>query len=172
MALAVTYLPRADDDDAIAKFSAGAAGWRIEFNEQGTMLVSPTYSESGPRDVEAALQLRAFADRFGGKVFGSSAGFRLPDGSLRSPDAAWISHERLDRLTSADRVKFWRVCPDVVIEILSATDDWAELLTKLESYRKNGSRFAVALDPYARRVETHGRAPDGLELDVEAILDA
>lgn len=172
MALAMREVPRADDDDAILRLSRRAPGWRFEFEADGTMLVSPTFSDGGPRDVEAAVQLRAFAARAGGKVFGSSAGFRLRDGSLRSPDAAWISDERIGGLSPDDRTKFWRVCPDVIIEILSASDDWNELVDKITSYERNGAVYAIAIDPFSGRSVTRGVAPAGLVLDPGAIARA
>lgn len=172
MALAMREVPQRDDDDAILRLSLGAPGWRFEFEADGTMLVSPTFSDGGPRDVEAAVQLRAFAARAGGKVFGSSAGFRLPDGSLRSPDAAWISEERLAGLSPEDRTKFWRVCPDVVIEILSSSDSWSDLVHKIESYVLNGAIFAIAIDPFGKCTEMRGVAPAHLQLDPDAIARA
>lgn len=172
MALAMREVPKLDDDDAIAALSHASPGWRIEFDADGTMRVSPTFSDGGPRDVEAALQLRRYADRAGGKAFGSSAGFRLPDGSLRSPDASWISPERLAALGPAERTTSWRTCPDVVIEILSASDSWEDLVRKLEAYLRNGAAYVVAIDPFERRWERRGRGPVGISLDWIAIADA
>jgi Uma2 family endonuclease len=172
VALAVRSIPSPDDDDAIARFAVGAPGWRIEFDVDGTMLVSPIFTDGGPREVEAAYQLRAFASIAGGKVYSSSTGFRLPDGSLRSPDAAWISSEHIALLEPERKKKYWRTCPDVVIEILSESDDWHELVAKTERYLQNGATFAVAIDPATREVATFGEPPAGLQLDYEAIASA
>ena len=91
---------------------------------------------------------------------------------VRSPDASWISAERIASLSPEDRSKYWRVCPDVVIEILSDSDSWPTLFLKLEMYERSGARFAVAIDPYKRRVESGGELPQGLRLYDDAIIDA
>ncbi len=71
-------------------------------------VVFAVLSDGGPRNVEAAVPLRRSAEPAGGIVFGSSAGFRLPDGSLRSPDASWLSRARLEAMAPEDRTKFRR----------------------------------------------------------------
>ncbi len=172
MAFALRAIPAQNDDEALARLSREMPGWRLELDSDGSLLVSPTFSDSGPRDAEALVQLHAYAAVVGGKVFGSSSGFRLADNSVRSPDATWISNEHLARLTSEQRSKFWRTCPDVVVDILSETDVWPELLRKLDSYERNGARYVIGIDPFERRVATRGTAPDGLVLDTEAILSA
>jgi Uma2 family endonuclease len=172
VALLLTHIPAAEDDDAIARFSQANPGWRVEYTAAGVLSLSPTFSDSGPRDAEAAGQLRDFAKKVGGKVFGSSTGFRIPGAGLKSPDAAWISAEHLGRLTRAEMQKFWTVCPDVVIEILSETDSWSELQAKLREYRQSGAIYAISIDPYRRDTYELGEKPAALQLDIDAIIDA
>ena len=172
MALVLSHVPGLLDDEAIERFSHANPGWQIEVSSTGDLIVSPTYSDSGARELAAGVQLQRFAERAGGMVFGSSAGFRLADGSLKSPDASWMSPEHLDRLTADQKSKFWKTCPDIVLEVLSETDDWSELLAKMDVYRANGAAYTVAIDPYSRRVQTSGVAPAGLELDIDAIVSA
>jgi len=172
MGLVLKSIPKQDDDEALATLARDFPEWRFELDSDGSLLVSPTYSEGGSRDAEAVVQLHRYAARVGGKVYASSAGFRLPDKSVRSPDAAWISSEHIARLTSKERSKFWRTCPDVVIEILSDTDVWETLLAKLDLYERNGAGYAVGIDPFERRIATRGTPPEGLVLDTDAIMDA
>ena len=47
------------------------------------------------------------------------ADIALPDGSVRAPDAAWISFDRLRPLSSQDLAGFAPVCPEFVIELRS-----------------------------------------------------
>jgi len=170
--LVIREIPQQHDDDALARLSRDQPEWSFELDSDGSLIVSPTHTEGGTRDVEAAIQLAAFAKTHGGKTFGSSTGFRMPDLSVRSPDASWISSERIARLTPEERTKYWRVCPEIVIEVLSDSDSWATLLRKLDMYARNGARFVVGIDPFARLVETCGVAPDGLRLDYDAIMEA
>jgi hypothetical protein len=37
---------------------------------------------------------------------------------------------------------------------------------------ENGTRYAVAIDPFTREVVERGEPPDGLSLDFDAIIDA
>jgi Uma2 family endonuclease len=54
-----------------------------------------TGSQTGARNSRLVMRLLLWADQQGGwKVFDSSTGFRLPDGSVLSPDASMV---RLDR---------------------------------------------------------------------------
>ena len=52
-------------------------------------------------------------------------GFELPDGSVRSPDVAWVRRERLARLTADQKRRFLPLCPDFVIELCSPSDPLA-----------------------------------------------
>jgi Uma2 family endonuclease len=165
-------LPAPDDDIAIERFANDLPGFAVEIDARGVFSLSPTHSDSGAREFAAGLQLQRYADKVGGRVFGSSAGFRLADGSLRSPDAAWISDEHRARLTTTEKRGYWRTCPDIVIEILSDTDRWDDLIEKVELYARNGAAYAVAIDPFENVVETRGEPPNGLELDIRAIIEA
>ncbi|WP_254244164.1 Uma2 family endonuclease [Hymenobacter sp. BRD128] len=86
-----------------------------------------------------------------GYVYESSAGFALPDGSIRSPDAAWLSKEKFAQLTEAQRQKFPPVCPEFVVEVRSPSDGLAALRRKMEDYLANGVQLALLLDPEAEK---------------------
>ena len=87
-----------------------------------------------------------------GAAFDSSAGFRLPNGADRSPDAAWVSHERLGQLTREQKKKFIPLCPDFVIELHSPTDSLAATRAKMVEYLDNGARLGWLIHPEAKRV--------------------
>ncbi len=57
-----------------------------------------------------------------GRVFDSSGGFFLPDGSMLNPDAAYLLPEKLVGLSRDQLTGFPRLCPDFVIELLSVSD--------------------------------------------------
>jgi Uma2 family endonuclease len=140
-------------DDDLRRLSAANPGYQFERTAEGVLMVSPTGGESGRRSGEVFAQLHAWNRTTGrGVVFDSSTGFRLPDGACLSPDAAWVAQERWRALTPAEREGFPPLCPDVVFEVLSATDTPQALQDKLQSYLANGARLAVLVDPYARRV--------------------
>ena len=70
------------------------------------------------------------------------------------------------------RIGYWQICPEVTIEVASESDDWEALIAKIESYRREGARYAVAIDPATRRVADLGEPPRGLSLDFAAIIAA
>jgi len=99
-----------------------------------------------------------------GHIYESSAGFTLPDGSVRSPDAAWLSAAAYKRLTPAERERFPPVCPEFVIEVRSPSDGLAALRRKMLDYLANGVRLAFLLDPTAETATVYrlGREPEEL----------
>jgi Uma2 family endonuclease len=60
----------------------------LELDAQGHLIsITPASSETSGRNSELLYQLQRYARSSGGwKVFESSAGFRLPDGSVLSPE--------------------------------------------------------------------------------------
>ncbi len=157
-------------DENLEAIGHANPGWQIERDARGGLVVSPTSSGDGAKSTEAVLQLGAHAKRVGGKVFDSSTGFTMPDGSVLSPDASWLDS---DQLREADRnATFWRVVPAVVVEVRSQSDRWAETTAKIDRYHDLGARYAVAIDPQTRDVYERGSAQTGLALDFDAIIDA
>jgi Uma2 family endonuclease len=90
-----------------------------------------------------------------GKVFSSSTCFKLPDGSDRSPDAAWIAKENWDRLTTEQQQKFPPICPDFAIELRSKSDALEPLQQKMQEYLSNGLRLGWLINPQDRQVEIY-----------------
>ncbi len=127
---------------------------RMERTAKGDIIVMPpTGGETGNRNTSITGQLYSWTKRDGsGAVFDSSAGFKLPNGADRSPDAAWVSHERLAQLTPEQKRKFVPLCPDFVVELLSPTDSLAATRAKMAEYIENGARLGWLIDPDARRV--------------------
>jgi Uma2 family endonuclease len=161
------------DDADLVRVSEENPGYQFEREEDGTLTVSPNFSDGGAKSCKACRQLDTYADTAGGRAFDSSAGFKIgPLDAIKSPDAAWVSAARLAALSPSQRSGFWQTSPDVAIEIRSISDDFRETIAKIEFYIDNGTRYAVAIDPFAREVVERGVAPDGLSLDFEAIIDA
>lgn len=127
---------------------------RLERTAEGDIIVMPpTGGETGTRNTSITGQLYVWTKQDGtGTAFDSSTGFSLPNGSDRSPDAAWISHARLAQLTAEQKKKFIPLCPEFVIELRSQSDDLAELQAKMEEYIANGARLGWLIDPEERRV--------------------
>ncbi len=96
----------------------------LELASDGQLItMTPTGGETGRRNTRLLTRLQTWADRRGGwEVFDSSSGFRLADGSVLSPDAAVLSLERWQALSPEQRRGFPPLCPELVIELASASD--------------------------------------------------
>ena len=77
----------------------------LELAADGSLIsMTPTGSETGARNARLEMRLLLWADQQGGwKVCGSSSGFRLPDGSVLSPDASVIRLDRWQALSLEQR---------------------------------------------------------------------
>jgi Uma2 family endonuclease len=140
-------------DEQFYQFCQENPSWAIERSASGEILVmAPTGAETGERNFDLLGQLWLWAKRDGrGKGFDSSTGFTLPNGAVRSPDAAWVLNQRWEALSPEARRGFAPLCPDFVLELRSATDLLATLQAKLDEYMANGAQLGWLLDPVERR---------------------
>jgi Uma2 family endonuclease len=128
----------------------------LELAADGRVIaMTPTGSETGARNGELLFLLKLYTKRVGGwKVFDSSTGFLLPDGSVLSPDASLVG---LDR------------CPDLVVELASPSDEGprgvSALRQKMACYQANGARLGWLLLPHQQAVDVWpaSGAPQRLE---------
>ncbi len=77
----------------------------------------------------------------------ASTGFTLPDRSVFSPDASWISNEKWKTLSEEDKNKFAPLCPEFVIEVRSKSDNLEDLKKKMSVWITNGTHLAWLIDP-------------------------
>jgi Uma2 family endonuclease len=146
-------------DEELLRFCAANDELRIERDSNGELIVmSPTGSGTGSTNSELNLQLALWArETNSGAVFDSSAGFTLPDGSMRSPDSAWISWPRWNALTENERQSFAPICPEFVIELRSRTDSLPALQAPMQMWIANGAELAWLIDPSRKTVEIYRR---------------
>jgi Uma2 family endonuclease len=137
------------NDDQLLEFCAANDLLRIERNPAGELIVmTPAGGKTGNRELYAGRELDFWVERQGyGIAFGSNTGFSLPDGSVRAPDAAWLSSEKWDRLTEEEKGKFLPFCPEFVIEVRSPSDSIGELESKMGDWITNGAQLAWLIDP-------------------------
>ena len=128
----------------------------LELAADGTLIeMTPTGGSTGARNSRLVAQLEnwAVAADLGWIVFDSSTGFLLPDGSIRSPDASVVRLDRWQALSAAERESFAPICPDLVVELASPSDEIEVLRRKMVAYMTNGARLGWLLLPQKRTVE-------------------
>jgi Uma2 family endonuclease len=140
--------------DQLLELSSLNDDLRLELTAKGELIVmTPAGGESGRRNFELTLQLGTWTKRDGtGVAFDSSAGFTLPNGAIRAPDASWIERSRYEALTPEQREKYPPLCPDFIIELRSPSDRLSTLQEKMAEYVENGARLGLLLDPTRKRV--------------------
>ena len=108
----------------------------LEIDADGTLIeITPTGSSTSARNSALMFQLQFWARTAGDWiVFDSSGGFRLPDGSVRSPDASLVRQKRWLTMSEAERDGFAPLCPDLVVELASPSDQPEPLRLKMASY--------------------------------------
>jgi Uma2 family endonuclease len=143
---------------------------RLERTAEGKLMIMPPSGwETGNRNLRLSQRLGNWADADGsGLAFDSSTGFRLSNGAIRSPDAAWVKRERLEALCP-DPNKFLPLCPDLAIELHSTSDVLTEVRAKMQEYLENGMQLGWLLNPQDGQVEVYrpGQAVEVLQSPVE-----
>ena len=143
-------------DAELIQFSRKNVPYRIERNEKGELeIMSPVGSEGGRREVIVMTRLEAWAEEHGGITFSSNVGFTLRDGSVRSPDASWLSESSWNALSEADQARYAPVCPEFLIEVLSESDSRPVLEAKMQHWIDSGAQLAWMIDPFSRTVSIY-----------------
>ena len=140
---------------------------RFERNSNGDILIMPpTGGETGHRNLKIIQKLANWTDtNQRGIAFDSSTGFKLSNGSDRSPDASWIPLEKWNNLTPQQRQKFLPLCPDFVIELRSPSDSLKTLQNKMKEYLENGTKLGWLINPKAKQVEIYRQGKEVEILD-------
>ena len=144
------------------EFCLQNAELRIERDANGQIeIMPPTTSETGEFNASLTGELYAWNRQTKlGHTFDSSTGFTLSNGAERSPDAAWITKERWETLSSKDRKKFASITPDFVIELRSADQSLGLLREKMDEYMTSGCRLGWLIDPQNRRTYIYSENGD------------
>ena len=130
------------------------------------IIMSPNGLNSSWRENILCYHLTDWALKDGtGIVYGPSAGYTLPNGAIRGPDASWVRRDRLTVFTDEELEKFAHLCPDFAAEVRSPSDTLTELQDKMDEYIANGAQLGWLIDPYEARVYIYrpGQAVECLE---------
>jgi Uma2 family endonuclease len=141
------------DDDEFYLFCQANPKLKLERTKDGEIIIMAlTGGKTGIKNSEIIAELIIWNRQVkAGNVFDSSTGFRLPNGAIRSPDAAWIAKERWEALSEAQQEKFPPLCPDFVVELKSESDPLKAAQEKMGEWLENGCILGWLLDPQGQK---------------------
>jgi len=131
-------------------------GFRYELFQGELKKMAPASHEHGriAINISTPLDQHARANKLG-RVYAAETGFKLssdPD-TVRAPDVAFVSQERLEQI---GKVKgYWPGAPDLVVEIISPNDIYAEVEEKVFDWMDAGARMVVVVNPRKRAVTVY-----------------
>lgn len=139
---------RAISEEELMRLSAMNPELRFERNGDGGLVAAPPRGwVLGNREAKAISRLMVWVeDHDLGEVFGSSSGFRLPNGAVRSPDTAFIAKARLPEAWDQQQDEYIDIVPDFVIEIRSQNDSLTILKEKMQEYIEQGVQLGWLVD--------------------------
>ena len=139
----------------------------LELAADGQLItMTPAGGETGALNFNLGLALGLAARQCSLplQLFDSATGFRLADGAVLGPDLAVVKLERWQALTPQQRRTFPPLCPDLVIELASASDSGPRgadaLRRKMALYQANGAQLGWLLFPEQRAVEIWPARPE------------
>jgi Uma2 family endonuclease len=136
----------------------------------GEIRVSPAGARHEVVSLKLASRLLAYAtEHAAGHAFGSSVGFRLPGGNVRSPDASFVAGGRFPDNRPPD--DFGDLAPDLAVEVLSPSERPRHVLDKVGEYLEAGVRLVWVIDPRKAKAIVYKSLSDVTELEADDELD-
>jgi Uma2 family endonuclease len=144
---------------------------KFERNAKGELIIMPpTGGETGNKNSEINADFVIWNRQTKlGVCFDSSTCFKLPNGANRSPDVAWISKVRWDRLTPQEQEKFPPIAPDFVLELMSPSDNLEDAQAKMREYIDNQVKLGWLINCKTRQVGIYrqGKSTEVLDSPTE-----
>ena len=123
-------------------------GWLFELTAEGELVIMTGVGfRSSERSFEIGIDIGLWNRQVGaGHICGADLYVRREDSSLRLPDVAWISNERLGSADPDEGVL--EVCPELIVEVVSVSQDTAAQQQKMKEWMAAGARLGWLVDPY------------------------
>jgi Uma2 family endonuclease len=147
-------------------------GFRYELIQGELRKMSPSGNEHGRIAANITRSLgQHVVDSDLGAVYAAETGFLIatnPD-TVRALDVAFVSQERLDRVGPVQG--YWPGAPDLVVEVISASDTYTEVEEKVMDWLQAGAHMVVVVNPRKRVVKVHRSPNDVVTLTEGENLD-
>lgn len=104
-----------------------------------------------------------------GRLFGSSAGFRMTNGNIRSPDLSFVRSARLPDGRAPEAIGDG--APDLAVEILSPSERPGAVYGKLGEYFDAGAEQVWLIRPEAGTLTVYGTSVEPVVLTGDDTLD-
>jgi Uma2 family endonuclease len=143
--------------DEFFDFCAANSDYRIERTAEGKItIMAGTGGETGNLNAELTAQLHMWAktDRRG-VAFDSGTMFLLPNGAMRSPDAAWVLRSRWVELSKETRRRFVPLCPEFLVELTSPSDRLPAVQRKMSEWMAEGCQLGWIIHPPLKTVHVY-----------------
>ena len=148
-------------------------GFRYELIEGELRRMTPAGHRHGRVAMRFAWRLASHVeDNDLGTVYAAETGFLLssnPD-TVRAPDVAFVS--RFRHQDEASVSGYWPGAPDLVVEVVSPSDTYSEVESKVMAWLDAGTRIALVLDPERRQVTTYRSRSDIKILTAQETFEA
>jgi len=154
-------------NEEFEELCAANGSLRLERTREGVILVNaPAGSATSGGNSEINYQLMAWwRTHRRGRVYDSSVGVFLPDGSALGPDAAYLTEKQVKLLRGEDLKHFLPFSPAFVIELLSESDSPKDAARKMVRWIENGVALGWLVNPYTRTVTVYEA---GVETRIES----
>jgi Uma2 family endonuclease len=131
-------------------------GNRYELVRGALVCMAATGGQHGIIASRLDHRLRSFVEAHDlGEVCAAETGFRLaqnPD-TVRAPDVSFITRDRV----AAQGVPegYWPFAPDLAAEVISPSDRFDDVLTKVQEYLRAGTRLVWVFHPRTKTVTVY-----------------
>jgi Uma2 family endonuclease len=142
--------------DELARLPDDARGY--ELVDGRLVRMSPTSGWHSVTGLDLGAAMRLFTKRHGlGQTLGAEVGFLLsesgqPD-TVLAPDAAFVRADRVPPRNSPEGRGYWRLAPDLVVEVASPSQSRPELAVKAQRWLTAGTRLVWVVWPDQQQVD-------------------
>jgi Uma2 family endonuclease len=155
-------------DEELLKISSANPNMRFELVEGELVAMTPVGGRSGGLEAQINALVVNWCNQHEALGFSPSTGFKLPNGNVRSPDAAVLldSHPAYKKRIEG----FVPGAPDFLVEIRSKSDSLETLKEKMQEWIDSGCRLAFLIDPVERKAYVYRQDRSVTEYPYSAVL--